>query len=155
MSTSLPSLTVTHPTRAENGYGARGPKSREEIEASTPTGRALHFLEGLAFTGSAAAARYRGDRDQRLTHDEQADLSVDAIAEAAMLLLARTDLDADHRALLGLILTSVQRYRLHDALEDAAASEGDGRVVTMHHAFRRIAAFVERSFASIRLGVNV
>lgn len=154
MSLSPSSSTVAHAVPTENGSGRRGPRGWQEIEESSPVGRALHFLEGLAFTGAESAVYYRQDRDARLDHDAQADHHVESIASAAALLLDRSDLDADHRTLILMIQTHVQGYRLHDALEDAAAFNGDNRVSVMHTMFRRVAAFVERSCSAIRFGVN-
>jgi hypothetical protein len=155
MSLPLPSpRIVPRPPDPENGYGHRGPQSRQEIEEASPAGRALHWLEDVAYGGSAAALRYRGDREQRVGHDVQADYYVGAIAEMTAEALNRNDLDAELRGTLVAILAHAHGYRLHDALEDAAASDGDGCVIVMHRAFQRIAGFVERSCSAIRFGVN-
>ena len=154
---SLPSPSpriVPRPPDPENGYGRRGPRGQQEIEEASPAGRALHWLEGMAYTGSAAALRYRGDREKRVGHDAQADYHVGAIAEMTADLLDHGDLAPELRGSLVAILAHAHGYRLHDALEDAAATEGDGRVISMHRAFQRIAGFVERSCSAIRFGVN-
>jgi hypothetical protein len=156
MSLPLPSpRIVPRPPDPENGYGRRGPQSRQEVEEASPIGRALHWLEGVAYGGSSAALRYRGDREQRVGHDAQADYHVGAIAEMASDLLDRNDLTPELRGSLVAILAHAHGYRLNDALGDAAATEGDGRVISMHQAFQRIAGFVERSCNAIRFGVTV
>lgn len=141
MPPSLASISMTR---------QRGPVPNETVETSTSTGRALHALEGVAFTGSAQAVYYRSDRDSRLTHDAQADHHVYEIERAALTLLEWPDLAADVRDIVHGILANVAGYQRADQDEDAAAASGDARVSTMHAGFRWIGSFVERSCVAIR-----
>ena len=129
----------------------RGPVPLNDREASTPAGRALHQLEGVAFGGSQQAVYYRGDRDRRITHDMRADLHVAAIASTAQRVLSQPSMSRlEIEAAMHLILADAGGYFREDEHEDAAAANGDERVSRMHDGFKRIAGWAERSCVAIR-----
>lgn len=122
----------------------------DDIEASTPLGRRVHKLEGLAFSGSQQAVYYRGARDQRISHDQRADLHIAAIASEVQRVLSRGGLSLEIATSMHLILGDCGGYFEADRREDAAAVNGDRRVEAMHASLKRIGAWCESLATAIR-----
>lgn len=130
----------------------RGPIPIGDRELSHPLGRALHSLEGVAYSGSQQAIYYRADAEMRRHHDAQADHHIREIARAAETLSESTD--ATTRLLAARIAADVRGYFLADDAEDRAAAEGDARVGRMHNGYKRIAGWCERVCTAIREGAR-
>jgi hypothetical protein len=127
---SAPIVAHTAPRRGNPTYG--------EQEAASPTGRALHQLEGAHFTISTRALTYRSLAEIRQLHDTEHD---------RWLAIAEMHLEAGDTASA---LDAVRAAQAADALEDAAAVEGDGLVASIHAISRKVAGWIERSCVALR-----
>jgi hypothetical protein len=131
------SVAPTTPIVA-HGEPRRGNPTYAEQEATTPTGRTLHQLEGAHFTISTRAVSYRSLAEIRQLHDTEHDRWL-AVAEA--------HLEAGDTASA---LEAVRAAQVADALEDAAAATGDGLVAQIHSVSRKISAWIEKACVAIR-----
>lgn len=117
----------------------RGRPCTDDVEAATPTGRALQWLEARVFDAAVSIIRFRDAFEREALLDKDCD---DRVTRAIKQLDAGNGIEA--RALL-------LEYQERDALRDAANAEG-GICVTVLHAVvvKRIGAFIEKSCIALR-----
>lgn len=118
----------------------RGRPTIAADETSTPTGRALHRIEAVAFDISKHALDYRTLAELRILFDAEHDWN---LADARR--IVRECPTCHHTA--GPRLDAAMAA---DEREDETAVRGDGIVDKIHAIGRQLAGWVEKAFAAMR-----